>query len=342
MSGTSVSRIGLAPLVLALLGSPLSAGDLAPPPARKVTLGGNAQPLAALARAIKEQAGIDVDVSALDQTKVIAADYLKVDFWTAIERLAERSDSRITTIGGKIALKPGKSQAPTHVSGPFRFAAREVIVRSDQEAGTTTYDVTLDVCWEPWLLAYRIDTSPHKCAAQDDAGFGLLVRKGGARTFTSGNIATLAIRPEGLDRIAKSLSISGSVMVTIADELLTFAFDANKPAAAAAQKGVSAAVARSGADGTDWFAEIEMRYPKESATWESHEFYWARNNELRLLNPKGEPIKADRIDFGDGSIRYQFKNRAKQIGPGWKLEYRTPGPMREIVVPFALKDIRLP
>ena len=85
-----------------------------------------------------------------------------------------------------------------------------------------------------------------------------------------------------------------------------------------------------------------MRYPKGSATWESHEFYWARNNELRLLNPKGEPIKADRVDFGDGSIRYLFKNRTKQIGPGWKLEYRTPGPMREIIVPFALKEIRLP
>ena len=59
-------------------------------------------------------------------------------------------------------------------------------------------------------------------------------------------------------------------------------------------------------------------------------------------NPKGEPIKADRVDFGDGSIRYLFKNRTKQIGPGWKLEYRTPGPMREIIVPFALKEIRLP
>jgi hypothetical protein len=41
-------------------------------------------------------------------------------------------------------------------------------------------------------------------------------------------------------------------------------------------------------------------------------------------------------------LRYGFKNLAGQVGPGWKLEYRTPGPMREIVVPFELKDIPLP
>jgi hypothetical protein len=342
MSGKSVPRIGLLLLMLGMLGSPVQAADLAPPPARKVALGSESKPLATLAREIKEQTGIDVDVSTLDQTKAIAADFINVDFWTAIERLAERSDSRVTTVGGKVALKPGKSAAPACVSGPFRFAVREVIVRGDLETGSTTYDVTMDVCWEPWLLAFRIDTSPHKCAAKDDAGLDLLVRRGGARTFTSGNVATLAIRPVGLDRSARSFSVTGSIMVTIADELLTFAFDANKPLPVAAQKGVSATVSRSGADGSDWFAEVEMRYPKGNVNWESHEFYWARNNELRLLNPKGEPIKADRVDFGDGSIRYLFKNRAKQIGPGWKLEYRTPGPMREIAVPFELKDIRLP
>ena len=85
-----------------------------------------------------------------------------------------------------------------------------------------------------------------------------------------------------------------------------------------------------------------MRYPNTGVTWESHEFYWARHNVMRLLPPKGNPIPADSTDFGEGTVRYVFKNRAKQVGAGWKFDYRTPGPMREITVPFELKDIPLP
>ena len=43
----------------------------------------------------------------------------------------------------------------------------------------------------------------------------------------------------GLTRGAKTLTLQGSITVTIADELLTFQFDAaGKPGPAAAQKGV--------------------------------------------------------------------------------------------------------
>jgi hypothetical protein len=48
------------------------------------------------------------------------------------------------------------------------------------------------------------------------------------------------------------------------------------------------------------------------------------------------------VDFGEGTVRYVFKNRARQVGAEWKFDYRTPGPMREITVPFELKDIPLP
>ena len=328
--------------MLALTAGPALTAESALPTAKKVMFTLEPVPPAALAKAIKEQTGIDVDVSALDPSKHVTPDFNNVDFWTAVEKFAERTGSRVVTSGGRVALKPGKSLLPSHVNGPFRFVVRETLARGDLQAGTTTYDVTLEVCWEPRLHTYRIDTVPKITAATDDTGKSYSVASGGARTFTSGNIATLAVRPIGLTRAAKTLTLAGSVKVTIADELLTFTFDVAKPGAAAPQKCVTATVTKFGADGNDWFADVELRYPPDGVTWESHEFYWARSNEMRLLPPKGDPIKADRVDFGEGTIRYVFKNRAKQVGDGWKFDYRTPGPMREVDVKFELKDIPLP
>ena len=80
--------------------------------------------------------------------------------------------------------------------------------------------------------------------------------------------------------------------------------------------------------------------PKSIVSVESYEFALLRNNVVSLLPPKGAAIKANLVEAVD--LRYGFKNMAKQVGPGWKLEYRTPGPLREIVVPFELKNIPLP
>ena len=77
---------------------------------------------------------------------------------------------------------------------------------------------------------------------------------------------------------------------------------------------------------------------------ESHEYAIFRNNTLVLVSPTGERFKADATEFSTiPATRFVFKNRAKQVGPGWKLEYRTPGPMREkLLCRLNSKDIRLP
>jgi hypothetical protein len=313
--------------------------ESAPPPAHKVTLAGTAVTAPATARTIREQTGIEVDVSALDPAAKINLNLQNADFWNAVGQLAEVTGSHVTTTGGRVALKPGKSLAPVSVRGPFRFTVREVYARIDPETGKSTYEVTLEVCWEPWLLAYRIDTVPIDAKVKNDRGQELLVRKGESRALTSGNIATLSVRPEAT-RTDKSLTITGSVRVTIADKMLTFTFDAANPKAVPAQDGVTATVAKSGVDGSDWYAVIEVKQPKSNVVVESHEYALFRNNTARLVPPMGQPIAADLLEPAD--MRYGFKGLAKQVGRGWKLEYRTPGPLREIVVPFELKDVRLP
>src|SRR5262245_50701214 len=164
--------------------------DNSPPAAKKVSYTGDTAAPAALAKAIKQQTGIDVDVSSVDASKRVTANFKDVPFWTAVENLAEQTGSVVVTSGGRVALKPVKpgSGSPSNVNGPFRFAVRETYARGDLQAGTTTYDLKLEVCWEPRLNTYRIDTVPKITTAKDDARKTVSVAAGGARTFTSGNV----------------------------------------------------------------------------------------------------------------------------------------------------------
>ena len=298
---------------------------------------------AAIAKAFKEQTGNELDVSAVT-TKPIAIDVKNADYWTAVEKLASATGSRlvVTGVDGRVSLRPGKSLATSCVKGPFRFSPRGLFVRGDSTTGISNYTVTLDVLWEPWLNAYRIDTVPKIDSLTDDSGKVHEVAPGHDRTLTSGNWKELTVRPLDVRRAAKSLSMRGSVEVTIADKLLTFTFDAvtGKPVGEAVQDGISVRLNKFGPDGNDWFAIVQLHYPKSDVIWESFEYGWHRNNVMRLVPPKGQPIVADLVEAAD--LRYGFKGRAKQVGPGWRIDYRTPGPMREIVVPFELKDIRLP
>ncbi|HVK10705.1 MAG TPA: hypothetical protein VM597_18200, partial [Gemmataceae bacterium] len=298
-------------------------------------------PPAALAKAILEQTGYTVDLSALDDRPVNVS-VKKVEFWNAMDQLAGASDSRVVVSQGKIALKPGASKGPSHVVGPFRFTAPGVSIRGDVEAGTASYELGLAVAWEPGVHAYRIDGRPRITRATDDAGRAVGVNAGGSRSFTAWNSAPLSVFPTGVTRGVKSLTLEGSVTVTMADELMTFDFgSAVKPVGPPAQKGVSARAVKSAADGDDWVIEIELTYPRSDVVWESHEDYWLRNNVLRLLPPGGAPIKMD-LDTLDRTIRYVAKGQGRRVALNWGLDYRTPGPMREVTVPFVLKNIPLP
>lgn len=310
-----------------------------PPPGRQIAFADSPMTPAAIAKLLLEWAGATVDVSAISE-KPVTMDARQLTFWKAVERLAEATGSRVVTTVGKISLKPGRPLSPSSIQGPFRFAVREVLVRGDPDTGKSSYTVVLDVTWEPLVLAYRIDGVPKVSMAKNESGKTVEIGGGGSRVLTTGNSAELTVRPQGLSRANKTLSISGSVMVTIADELLTFSFDANNAKPVPAQKGVTVSVKKFGADGADWFAVMGVASPKSNVSVESYEYALLRNNVVSLLPPKGTPIKANLVEAAD--LRYGFKNMAKQVGAGWKLEYRTPGPLREIVVPFELKNIPLP
>src|SRR4051794_14638980 len=106
MLSKSATAVPLGSLLLVLVPLPSYASDATPPPGRTVAFTKEAAAPAEHAKRIKELAGIDVDVSALE-AKPVALPPEKSEFWPALERLAEATDSRIVTTGGRIALKPG-------------------------------------------------------------------------------------------------------------------------------------------------------------------------------------------------------------------------------------------
>src|SRR5438874_1240352 len=89
-------------LLVGLLALPLGAADSRPPAAHKVTLAGDRLTPADAARAIRQHASIDVDVSALDPSKTFALNLQQTDFWTAVHQLADATGSKVVTTGGRV------------------------------------------------------------------------------------------------------------------------------------------------------------------------------------------------------------------------------------------------
>ena len=313
------------------------------PPSGKFSLPPGQITATEFARQLETNSGLRVDLSAVDAGLMVPGDLKEASHWAALEHLARHTKSRLVMASGKVALKPGSERVAADLRGPFRFVPKEVSLRKDLATGGTICDLSLELAWLPGVHAYRVDASPKIDTVTDEAGNKYAVSPAGSRVFAGGTTAPLLVRPLGMKRASKSLDIAGSVQITVADELLTFGFTAaGKAIGEATQKGVSAVIRKTGNEGAHWYVELELTYPATSAVWESYEIYWARNNRLRLLPPGGEPIKADDVEFGDRTIRYLFKNRVGKVGADWKLDYVTPGPMRELRVPFALKGIELP
>lgn len=320
----------------------LNAAD-PPPPGGSFSLAKGTLTAKEFAAAFATATGYTLDVSALDGDSKVPADLKAVSYWAAMEHLATHTKSRLSLVGDRIAFKPAAEPVPSSIAGPFRVSAQEVVVRRDFAAGSTGCELHLEVAWLPALNVYRTDTAPVITSLTDDAGAKLTDGSSGARTFTTGMAAALVVRPQGVTRAAKSLTVAGTVRLTMADELLTFPFDAAGKPLGMKQQGIGVTVVKMKAAGADLLVTVRLDYPPGNVVWESFEDnFWTRGNRLRLLPPKGDPITADVADPEDRTITYTFKNRAGKVGADWTLDYRTPGPMREVTVPFELKGVVLP
>ncbi len=331
-----------------------------PIPPRTVTLN-NVGKLDQSLGEIMFQVRLPFEVDFTLSQKRLPVQFEKVPFWTALEDIANRTDSRIAVRNGgrRIALEPrGKSLEISSVSGPFRTLARQVSARFDLELGHPTYSVQLDAHWEPRLPVFRMSAAPQITKATDDRGSEL--KASSARTLApvAGFQQSFdVVRFEGLTRESKSIAVlSGHYTVTAAEEMLAFRFEdlnVKLPATLPAQAGVTASLRRFEKDEDVWEIEVELNYPGELPLFESfEEGVWLARNRLELIPPGGgksfAPSDYQFLETGKRVVAiYRFKEDAAVglVNPkakGWSVVCEAPSPLREYQVPFELKAIPLP
>lgn len=344
-----------------------------PIPARIATIQSKDETVKSTLEALAKQTGLEVDFSEIDGSKPIKAAFDKAEFWKVVDAVAEQSGSRVAIgqLGKAVRLVPNTNGTKPIISvdGPFRIAAREIDVRRDLISGNTVYDLTLEVAWEArlpvfrkstkvpyiatliaWvgqLPVFRMDKSPTFTKGEDNAGHAITVNSISSDDPVDG-VRTLAkVQLDGITRDSKQIQIlQGSYLITAAEEMLRFRFDdLVKLPSTVKQGGVSVHLNQLAKSGIHWNADIELSYPPDGPFFESFQTYWLRLNRITLVSPDGKKFTTDDDMPNGNSIRYRFKESA-EFKPadlkGWKLEYETPGAMREVKVKFELKGIALP
>lgn len=299
---------------------------------------------------IAKQAGIAIDRSAVPATAKVAMQ-IELPLWHALQKVADQTECRVALEGKGdriVLVKKDAFPRPTpSVSGPFRVAVKSISAKSDFEAGRTSYDVQLELNWEPRIAVFRtsgLNASAATHQATSETG----------KASVTGSRQPLVLRFAGIDRkTAQWQTLSGSVTVTAAEKMLRVSFDdltAKQPTKTVEK--VTVTLVKWEKIDDLWEARVELTYPPGMPAFESFEAEcWLRDNACRLVSPdRSKSFEAKdqlvRITPTGAVIDYRFhEDNKKGIKPGnggWHLEIDTPSPLKEFAVPFELKNIPLP
>jgi hypothetical protein len=331
------------------------AADPPPPvPAKLVTLTKSA-PLPELAAEITKQTSLPLDVAAVGSSTVSVA-FDRTSFWSAVEKLADSTDSRITLDRHQVKLLKranGTRPAPTAIDGPFRIAVKRVVAKRDFEAGTTEYEVQLEVLWEPRFPVYLIDAEPKVSKVTAD-GKVVSVEAPTGRVMPNGHSHTAIVRLKGVPRAAKQLDeLTGTFALVAAERILAVEFKdltSDKPAL---QTVDGVAVTLRPVKKLEKRLEFgfELGYPPSHPEFESFQL-WTEGNRLKLIAPDNrttyEPTDHSSDENGRRvRVDYNFTGPNGQAFAlpdlkGWRVVYETPCPMTQQKVTFTLRGIDLP
>lgn len=286
------------------------------------------------------------------------ATFTAAPFWESLDSAARASDARVVLSNGgrKIALAPrGTARDVSATSGAFRVVAQTVTGRALLELGTTVHEVQMLAHWEPRLRVYRIDTAPRVSEATDANGVKLEAATGGGEVLPTDATSELRVRLSGLTRGSERIkSLAGTFKVIAAEQLVALDFDASAKLPAKDEKGGLTAVLKRFEKKDDvWEVAIDVTYPEGQPTFQSFQGeWWLRDNRLVLRDPTGKAhvlsdFEVPSPDFRPLSVVYRFKEdkAAGLVNPtakDWRAVYETPGPLREVTVPFELKDVPIP
>jgi hypothetical protein len=295
-----------------------------------------------LLRSAESELGITIERNGRPElTKIV--EFRSNDVWPAIDNALEPNGLTLvpTGTGNRFSLikkTTGESRYSSS-AGPFRTVIKRVTSKWDVESNAASTEVTLALHWEPRLAVFRIG--------------GLKVKDGsadGSKTNVVGHQQAMVVKMP-TKREMKTVDLSGSVIVTVAEKRLRFAFEQLGPKTEKTQHGVTVTLSRFERKDDLVEADVAVVYPPGMPTFESfEEECWLRDNVARVISPD----RTKRFESNDlqtrttpsgATITYRFPFDAKKgltPGAGWTLEIETPSALREYAVPFSLTGIPLP
>lgn len=306
-----------------------------------------------------KEAGLTLERSKTERPVKWKPEWQKLPFWTVLDSYARETGQKIVVDGkgDRVHLMPSKELTPSDVTGPFRFAVRQIQGTIDFESGRRDHEVTLDFHFEPRLPVYRISklrvTDAKLIAETGGRPFALTATTNPSKINIEGSRVPLSVRLAGI-RERGRIALTGSVTVTAAEKLLTFRFPDLKSDAPQPRDRVTVSLVKFEKEDDDlWLARIELRYPPGGPEFESFEAEsWLRDNRGALIAPTTQkrilPVElSTRITSNGAVIDYRFKDDPKPNATfsgrtGWILEITTPAPLVEFAVPFAIKEIPVP
>jgi hypothetical protein len=267
-------------------------------------------------------------------------------FWEQAELVARATQTRPELAGeagplrfAGAPLKPGESSC----FGAFRTAVKRVRAVQDFDSSQPTYDVELELLWEPQLPVFRASAEPKIVHANDDRNTVLRANPSSVRTTTNGIRHGASIKLLGLTRASKTIAqLDGEFRVTASRALLPFEFIA--PAVKTSER-VSVNFVSLVRVEDRWEATCDLSYPAGGPVFESFEAdaYLAGNVATLILNGKEHaPASYELTERGPQTRAiYRFKGLPAAL-PAYTLRYRTPTPPVEFAVPFQLAGLPLP
>lgn len=347
-------RIFTLALTIMAAGGVIAADKPAPVAAKTVTHK-TAGPLADTLAEVTRQTGLTFDLTGVDGTAKVNANFNNAPFWSAVEAVAGQAGCFVSVAGDKVKLSKrpnGVGAVPSGVDGPFRVVLKKVTARRDPELPDADYELNLEVQWEPRLPVYLIDTEPKAAAT---AGQQKLVADAASvRVIPTGHTHQAVVRLKNVPREAKQIDeLTGSFRVVAAAKTLSVEFadlTGDKPVSQTVE-GVTVTLHPVKKTAKRAEFRVDLEYPQSHPEFESFQ-QWSGTNQFRLYPPadraglpptdysaaeSGRRVRADYSFAGPNGAAFNLSELK-----GWRVVYQTPCPMAEQEVKFTLKGVVLP
>jgi hypothetical protein len=290
-----------------------------------------------------------------DEKKNLAFQHdASTSYWKTLLSFEKTSQMRLSLVNGKPELVKGQ-QSTASIDGAFFLELRKVSSRKDFDTDRSETEWTFELNWEPGVPVLLLDAEPtvKKMAVKNAM---VEFAKPTGKLLPRGMSQTLVLKGTGIPRSATVVEVLQlNLDVVAAQSWLTFDFeDLTKKTDTKAEIGGVPALCHPviSKEKRTEFA-LTLTYPKDHPEFESFQ-QWAVGNRLQLISPDRSKViechpDDSSVDTDGRNVRavYSFpKTGTRGVDggdwKGWKLSYRSPGPMVVQKLNFTFKDLPLP